>query len=187
MDLTTVPFEGDFVSRFPISIIGYNRTVLIASSVDAEVRFLFASWGIFGGGVMAAAKFGELVPVNGGDPIPLMNETMSIGRRDSCDICLKFQNISSNHCELSFLNGFWSVRDLQSANGTKIKGERIPPHAWRPLPPGEELRVATHAFTVEYECLNPAALEEAMTQEENIFGQSLMEKAGIQKPKKPTQ
>ena len=49
--------------------------------------------------------FGELVPIGGGDAIPLIAEVMTIGRRQSCDICLNFQNISGTHCELSLRRG----------------------------------------------------------------------------------
>jgi hypothetical protein len=51
--------------------------------------------------------YGELVPIGGGDAIPLIAEVMTIGRRQSCDICLNFQNISGSHCELSHKEGVW--------------------------------------------------------------------------------
>ena len=44
--------------------------------------------------------FGELIPVGGGDPIPLMKEQLVIGRREKCDIVLRFANVSGEHCEL---------------------------------------------------------------------------------------
>ena len=37
---------------------------------------------------------GELVPVGGGDPIPLIRPILTLGRRESCDICISFPNIS---------------------------------------------------------------------------------------------
>lgn len=45
---------------------------------------------------------GELVPVGGGDTIPLTRPQLSLGRRRSCDIYLDFPNISSIHCELMY-------------------------------------------------------------------------------------
>ena len=55
---------------------------------------------------------GELIPRGGGDPIPLQKTTLLIGRRSSCDIALRFANVSSRHCELELINGYWQVRDL---------------------------------------------------------------------------
>src|SRR5919112_911958 len=76
---------------------------------------------------------GELVPVGGGDTIPLLQEIMTIGRRESCDIRLNFQNVSGTHAELSFKNGVWYLRDMGSTNGVKVNGERT---LRRPLRPG---------------------------------------------------
>src|SRR5688572_5818812 len=71
-------------------------------------------------GPMPHAVHGHLVPVGGGDNIPLIRSVMTLGRRDSCDICLRFPNISGRHCELSFREGYWFVRDLNSTNGIKV-------------------------------------------------------------------
>src|SRR5580765_1053949 len=48
---------------------------------------------------------GELVPIGGGDAITLIRPLMTIGRRESNDICLKFANVSGQHCELAFKKG----------------------------------------------------------------------------------
>src|SRR5205823_5030111 len=74
---------------------------------------------------MAGQPLGELVPLGGGDTIPLVREVMTVGRRSTCDIHLNFPNVSGQHCEFSYKNGFWYVRDLGSQNGTKVGGERI--------------------------------------------------------------
>ena len=50
---------------------------------------------------MAQEQLGELVPVGGGDAIPLIQDIMTIGRRASCDIQLDFANISGSHAELA--------------------------------------------------------------------------------------
>ena len=34
--------------------------------------------------------YGELVPVGGGDPIPMMKKRLRIGRREGCDIVLNY-------------------------------------------------------------------------------------------------
>ena len=131
---------------------------------------------------MNQEQFGELVPVGGGDAIPLVRETMTIGRRESCDICLKFQNISSQHCELSLRNGVWHIQDSGSTNGVKVNGERT---QRRPLRPGDEIGIANHKYTIQYHLAAGSTIEDVFAEEEDVFKQSLMEKAGLEKAKKP--
>jgi adenylate cyclase len=132
---------------------------------------------------MPEGHYGELVPVGGGDAIPLVSEVMTIGRRESCDICLKFQNISGTHCELALRHGVWHLRDLNSTNGVKVNGERT---LRRPLRPGDEIGIAGHKYVIQYRLAAGTKLEEIFAEEEdNVFGQSLLEKAGLEKPKRP--
>ncbi|VTR94673.1 fha domain containing protein : FHA domain containing protein OS=Pirellula staleyi (strain ATCC 27377 / DSM 6068 / ICPB 4128) GN=Psta_3642 PE=4 SV=1: FHA [Gemmata massiliana] len=133
---------------------------------------------------MAEGQLGELVPVGGGDAIPLVNDVMTIGRRESCDICLRFQNISGSHCELSLRNGIWHLRDLNSTNGVKVNGERT---LRRPLRPGDEIDIAKHKYIIQYRLSAGVKLEDIFEEEDNVFGQSLMEKAGLEKPKDAAQ
>ena len=129
-----------------------------------------------------AEVLGRLVPVGGGDPIPLVAEVLTVGRRESCDICLAFNNVSGIHCEFSRRNGLWTVRDMGSSNGTKVNGVRM---LSRTLKPGDEVGIAGHKFVIEYDVPDGAALDEAEEKPENVFGQSLLERAGLQKkPKK---
>lgn len=127
-------------------------------------------------------QLGELVPVGGGDAIPLIQEVMTIGRRKSCDIQLDFANVSGTHAELSYRNGVWHVRDMGSTNGIKVNGERT---LRRPLRPGDEVAVANHKYTIQYQLAAGTSIEDVFTEEEDVFGQSLLEKAGLEKPKKP--
>jgi adenylate cyclase len=126
---------------------------------------------------------GELVPLGGGDSIPLVREVLTIGRRESCDICMRFPDISSKHAQLSFQEGYWRIRDLNSTNGIKVNGVRV---LEKLLHPRDEISIGRRRkFTIEYEL--PAgrrALEEV---EEDLLGTSLLEKAGLEKPKAPQQ
>ncbi len=69
--------------------------------------------------------YGELVPLGGGDPIPLLKKKLLVGRRESCDIVLRFPNVSAEHCWLTLNGGYWYVTDRNSRNGVKVKGSRI--------------------------------------------------------------
>jgi len=119
--------------------------------------------------------FGELVPQGGGDPVPLLKKKLLVGRRDSCDIALRFPNVSSRHCELEFLDGYWMVRDLGSSNGTKVNGVRVR-SKW--VLPGDELAVARHRFKVDYNVAPDAPPPPPLNDEEDL-GASLLEKAGL--------
>lgn len=120
-------------------------------------------------------KYGELVPQGGGDPIPLFKTHLLVGRRNRCDIVLDYPNVSSQHCELELVDGYWRVRDLGSANGTKVNGDRI---AERFLRPGDELAFAKHAYAVSY---TPDPMAPPPPIDDNPFQHSLMEKAGLER------
>ena len=123
---------------------------------------------------------GELVPSGGGDNIPLIREKLSIGRRESCDVCLRFANISSVHAEMSFRNGYWYIRDRNSTNGVKVNGVRVQE---KMLHPKDRVTIGKRDYFIRYEL--PAdhmgRLEE--TEEEQIMGTSLLERAGLARPK----
>ena len=116
--------------------------------------------------------YGELNPLGGGDPIPLKKHKLLVGRRPSCDICLPFPNVSSEHCELTMENGYWKIRDLGSSNGLKVNGMRLESKF---LLPGDEVTIAKHKFEIQYEAL----AEGPPPDEDNPFELSLMEKAGL--------
>lgn len=122
---------------------------------------------------------GELVPQGGGDSIPLGHDTLVIGRRDSCDIRMTFPNISGLHCELTFKEGYWTIRDLNSTNGLKVNGQRV---MKKLLHPGDELLIGKRKFTIHYEM--PAGRRAMEEVEEDIMSQSLLERAGLERPKK---
>ena len=122
---------------------------------------------------------GELNPVGGGDPIPLIRDVLTIGRRESCDICLRFPNISGLHAELVFRNGYWYIRDRNSTNGVKVNGTRVQEKL---LHPKDEISIGKRRYTIHYDPpSNRSAMEE---EEEDIMAQSLLEKAGLERPRR---
>jgi adenylate cyclase len=125
---------------------------------------------------------GELIPVGGGDPIPLIRERLSVGRRESCDICLRLPNVSGLHCEFSFRKGFWWIRDLGSTNGVKVNGMRV---LEKLLHPDDTITIARRNYMIDYTPpVGQRALEEILEEEEDIMGQSLLEKAGLVRPRR---
>jgi len=126
---------------------------------------------------------GELVPLGGGDTIPLLRPHLTIGRRDGCDVALQFANVSSRHCELEFINGYWMVKDLNSSNGTKVNGVRVK-SSW--IFPGDELAIAKHRFKIDYDIAADAAPPPPLDNGENVQ-MSLLEKAGLARPERRPQ
>jgi pSer/pThr/pTyr-binding forkhead associated (FHA) protein len=123
--------------------------------------------------------YGELVPIGGGDSIPLLKTVLTVGRRESADIVLRFPNVSGQHCELSLLDGVWVVKDLRSSNGTKVNGTRV---TEQKLQPGDKLSIAKHEFEISYTPAHtsnvPAPQPKSVA--ENIFNRSLLETAGLE-------
>jgi pSer/pThr/pTyr-binding forkhead associated (FHA) protein len=127
--------------------------------------------------MMSQAHNGELVPLAGGDTIPLIRSTLSVGRRESCDICLRSPNVSAIHGELIFEDGCWIVHDLGSTNGTKVNGVRV---QRKTLFPGDTVSFAKHSYTIEYVPASEQRLQEVLEEEEeDVLSLPLLERAGL--------
>lgn len=124
-------------------------------------------------------NYGELVPLGGGDPIPLLKPALVVGRRESADIVLRFPNVSGQHCELTVVDGYWTVKDLGSSNGTKVNGSRITEQR---LEPGDTLSIAKHEFEITYEPvrLGATAAPPEESPKAGLFSRSLLEAAGLE-------
>jgi pSer/pThr/pTyr-binding forkhead associated (FHA) protein len=123
--------------------------------------------------------YGELSPVGGGDPIPLLKKSLLVGRRESCDIVLRFPNVSTHHCQLTLSAGYWYVRDMQSRNGTKVNGKRVTDCV---ITPGDILSIAKHKYEVQYSPFDLGALGPPPVNavETDIFSKSLLQRAGLE-------
>lgn len=128
--------------------------------------------------------YGELQPLGGGDTIPLLKKKLMIGRRESCDIVLRFANVSAHHCELILDQGYWYVKDLNSRNGTKVNGVRVPE---KRLDPGDELSVAKHHYKILYSPAEMGAVGGPPPDDftAQILGRSLLERAGLERTDRP--
>jgi adenylate cyclase len=126
-------------------------------------------------------NYGELVPLGGGDPIPLLRATLVVGRRESCDIVLRFANVSGQHCQLTLEGGYWFVQDMNSQNGVKVNGAHV---IRKLLKPGDTLSMARHKYKIQYVPTDLGASGPPPSEEEDItavLGKSLLERAGLQR------
>lgn len=125
--------------------------------------------------------YGELVPLGGGDTIPLLKKSLQVGRRESCDIVLRFPNVSARHCLLYVDSGYWYVRDKDSRNGLKVNGLRVQE---KRLDPGDTLSIATHRYEVRYAPMDLGAVGPPPSEDPavaEIFSKPLLERAGLTK------
>src|SRR5262245_30905981 len=123
---------------------------------------------------------GQLVPVGGGDAIPLIRDQMSMGRRESCDIHLPFANVSGIHCELTYKQGYWFITDLGSTNGIKVNGTRVHKRA---LSPNDTITIAKRTWRIEYSPpVGAQTMDELLEDVDDTIAQSLLEKAGLARP-----
>ncbi|MAT71105.1 MAG: adenylate cyclase [Planctomycetaceae bacterium] len=130
--------------------------------------------------------YGELIPIGGGDPIPLLKKQLLVGRRESCDVVLRFANVSAHHCQLFINGGYWYVRDMNSRNGVKVNGIRVNE---KRLDPGDQLAVAKHKYEVLYSPTDLGAVgpPPADDMASEIMKESLLSRAGLQSRKAPAE
>jgi adenylate cyclase len=124
-------------------------------------------------------EYGQLVPTGGGDNIPLKKKKLLIGRRESCDIVLRYPNVSGQHARLSLEQGYWFLKDLGSRNGTKVDGFRI---SRKRLDPGAKISFAKHVYVMEYSPESLGAFGPPPPDDdhiEEVLRRGLMDRAGL--------
>lgn len=126
---------------------------------------------------------GELIPQGGGDNIRLSRSPLTMGRRESCDICLQFPNVSGKHCELTFKDGLWILHDLDSRNGTKVNGTRLDSGGKKVVHTGDVITIGKRNYKLDYNETGRASdLEDFEDEVENIVNKPLLERAGLSHP-----
>jgi FHA domain len=73
-------------------------------------------------------------------------EELLLGRHAGCDVVLPDPSVSRRHAWLTFRDGHWVLRDLDSTNGTCVNGERVERCV---LAPGDRLRLGSAELVVD--------------------------------------
>ena len=79
-----------------------------------------------------------------GQTIALSASKLLVGRSSGCDLVLNDPETSSRHAELRQENGAWSIKDLDSSNGTLINDQPIQTAT---LKNGDLLEIGSSVFT----------------------------------------
>jgi pSer/pThr/pTyr-binding forkhead associated (FHA) protein len=87
----------------------------------------------------------ELIPIEGGEPIPITKDVTVLGRREYCDVQVDHPSLSKRHCVLVKTDGLLVIRDLATTNGTKVKGQKI---RWAALLPEDRITLGSIKFRV---------------------------------------
>lgn len=84
---------------------------------------------------------------NAGRVVPVTGERFFIGRAEDCQLRPNTDLISRHHCAISVEDGFVTVRDFGSRNGTFVNGERV--RGEEELNNGDNLSIGPLKFVVE--------------------------------------
>jgi pSer/pThr/pTyr-binding forkhead associated (FHA) protein len=87
----------------------------------------------------------ELIPLDGGAPIPITKDVTVVGRREFCDVRIDNPSLSKRHCVIVRTDGLLMVRDLATTNGTKVNGQKV---LWAALLPNDRLTLGGTKFRV---------------------------------------
>lgn len=75
-----------------------------------------------------------------------VRDELLLGRHIACDVVLEHPSVSRRHARLSFRDGHWVLRDLDSTNGTRINGR---PVVRCRLEAGDRLRLGSAELLVD--------------------------------------
>jgi hypothetical protein len=68
-----------------------------------------------------------------------------VGRGPDMDVPIWDRSVSRRHAEIDWRDDVWSVRDLESTNGTRVDGSPLSPSEVRPLAPGDRIDLGFYA------------------------------------------
>jgi len=73
-------------------------------------------------------------------------DELLVGRHDASDVVVSHPSVSRRHARLSFRDGHWVLRDLDSTNGTRVNGKRV---VRCRLEPGDRLSLGSADLLVD--------------------------------------
>ena len=136
----------------PILSVSRQGAVAVKRATSAEKGFSINS---------SALAEAVLIPSTQGQEVYMSKiKVVQIGRQDGSDLVLNNNSISRRHAEISYANGQYVLRDLDSMNGTHINGTRIAKGSLTILKNGDTLRFGTMndvSYTVKIRQIDAAS------------------------------
>jgi hypothetical protein len=74
------------------------------------------------------------------------HDQLLVGRHPSCDVILPGATVSRYHARLTFRDGHWILRDLESTNGTRVNGASV---GRCEVLPGDQIRIGEHELLID--------------------------------------
>src|SRR5262245_50224021 len=105
----------------------------------------------------------------------LNGDEMVIGRQLGSGLRIPSSEVSRVHCRICREEGYITVEDCASANGTLVNGETL--DARRVLYPGDKLRVGPVTLTAEYQ-ITQATLDRLRAEEEQVVADLPLDGSG---------
>ena len=94
------------------------------------------------------------------EEVPLLSECVYLGKSEENDVVLPGADVSRRHAMLCLEGGRWEIHDLESTNGTLVRGHSVDQAA---VEPGESFRIG--GFLLAIEGPHPAISREALARE----------------------
>jgi predicted component of type VI protein secretion system len=88
-----------------------------------------------------------LVALVEGPNLILDKPILLVGRHQECDVQIPSRKISRKHCCIAQVADYVVVRDMQSTNGIRVNGERMPEGVLRH---GDELTIGNMKYRLEW-------------------------------------
>lgn len=89
----------------------------------------------------------QLVALGEGPNLVLDKAIVLVGRHQECDVQIPSRKISRKHCCIAQVADYVVVKDLQSTNGIRVNGERLPEGVLRH---GDELTIGNLKYRLEW-------------------------------------
>ena len=88
-----------------------------------------------------------LHPADGGHPLRIEKAVSIVGRRQFvCDVYVDDPKISKLHCLIIRMRGMYMIRDMGSANGIRVNGQRVIESA---VVDGDEVTFHDHKYRLQ--------------------------------------
>ena len=101
------------------------------------------------GGSSVEREAPHLIVVQGkqlGQRLALTRERTTVGRSESCDLCLDSPVVSAEHARIVRTKEGFGIEDLGSTNGVTVNGRRLASDELQPIGHGDAITLSDHVL-----------------------------------------